>query len=143
MAGAALQWSDVLETLRLTHLAEPLCGIDLSEAFDMAGEWELDDAGTVHDMIVVFHPTDLYPYSMRYKNSGDTYLAPFQMPRKRIVFQPNQNVPFTAHLWDQRGIIALDNQRYVRRKLLESLPPLSAPLGTLALFPALALRSLL
>ena len=91
-------------------------------AFDMAGEWELDDAGTVHDMIVVFHPTDLYPYSMRYKNSGDTYLAPFQMPRKRIVFQPDQNVPFTAHLWDQRGIIALDNQRYVRRKLLESLP---------------------
>ena len=95
-------------------------------AFDLSGEWELDNAGTVTDMIVVFHPTDLYPYSIRYKNSSDTYLAPFQMRRKAITFQPDHKNPYTAHLW-------------MRRKLLQTLPPLTLPQPPILNFPKFGL----
>ena len=60
---------------------------------------------------IVFNPTDLYPYSIRKKTTGEVHLTHFQMKRGKIIWQPGTVVPLTAGLCG--NAIGLDNSSAV------------------------------
>ena len=51
-------------------------------------DWTYVNASGSQFIRVVCNPTDLYPFSFRKKATGELLLSPFQMRRRKLLFQP-------------------------------------------------------
>ena len=72
-----------------------------TSAFNITQQnWILYSGGTTLDLRILCNPSDLFPYSFRKKTDGTTFLTPFTLRRKKLVFQPdvNQALPNNAGL---------------------------------------------
>ena len=68
-------------------------------AFDITEvEWLLFTGGAPEACRILCNPTDLFPYSIRKKATGDLVLTHFSMRRKQILFQPGTPAPGNAGL---------------------------------------------
>ena len=114
-----------------------------TSAFDITQqEWLLYAGGAPQEVRILCNPTDLFPYSFRKKATGEIFLSPFTMRRKKLVFQPdaNQTLPSNAGLLG--NAIGLDNTQYLQAN--GAVTALTAPFARSLVFPAfnLALKSL-
>ncbi len=102
--------------------------------FDLRGECQLDNSGNATDMILVFSPTEEFPYSFRYKTSGALWQSHFTMRRNRIHWQTS--VPYIGSLFPGFGLISLDNTVRLNRKEMASVPAVTTSFASTLVLPS-------
>ena len=88
-------------------------------------------------MVLVFSPSEDFPYSFRYKNTGALWQSFFTLRRNRVAWQTL--VPYTANLFPDKGMISLDNTVRLNRKGGASVPPVTASFAPELVFPSFSL----